>query len=154
MRRHWLASGFALILGMNATAFAGEGPVKIGVLGDSSSINAAIGGRGSVEAVKMAVEDVGPVLGAPVEVVSADHQNKADIGSNIARRWLDVEGVDVIADLPNSAVAIAVSRSRVTSIRLPSSAPDRLTLPDNIARPLLPSGSTTATRLARFWGRA
>jgi branched-chain amino acid transport system substrate-binding protein len=95
---------------MNAAAFAGEGPVKIGVLGDSSSINAAIGGKGSVEAVKMAVEDAGPVLGAPVEVVSADHQNKADIGSNIARRWLDVEGVDVIADLPNSAVAIAVSQ--------------------------------------------
>ena len=83
--------------------------MKIGVLGDSSSINAAIGGKGSVEAVKMAVEDAGPVLGAPVEVVSADHQNKADIGSNIARRWLDVEGVDVIADLPNSAVALAVS---------------------------------------------
>jgi branched-chain amino acid transport system substrate-binding protein len=110
VRRHWLASGFALILGMNATAFAGETPVKIGVLGDSSSINAAIGGKGSVEAVKMAVEDAGPVLGAPVEVVSADHQNKADIGSNIARRWFDVEGIDVIADLPNSAVAIAVSQ--------------------------------------------
>ena len=110
MSRHWLVSGLALLLGMSAAAFAGEGPVKIGVLGDSSSINAAIGGKGSVEAVKMAVEDAGPVLGAPVEVVSADHQNKADIGSNIARRWLDVEGVDVIADLPNSAVAIAVSQ--------------------------------------------
>jgi branched-chain amino acid transport system substrate-binding protein len=110
VRRHWLASGLALVLGMNAAAFAGEGPVKIGVLGDSSSINAAIGGKGSIEAVKMAVEDAGPVLGAPVEVVSADHQNKADIGSNIARRWLDVEGVDVIADLPNSAVALAVSQ--------------------------------------------
>jgi branched-chain amino acid transport system substrate-binding protein len=109
VRKHLLASGLALVLGMNSAAFAGEGPVKIGVLGDSSSINAAIGGKGSVEAVKMAVEDAGPVLGAPVEVVSADHQNKADIGSNIARRWLDVEGVDVIADLPNSAVALAVS---------------------------------------------
>jgi branched-chain amino acid transport system substrate-binding protein len=93
---------------MNAAAFAGESPVKIGVLGDSSSVYAAIGGKGSVEAVKMAVEDAGPVIGAPVEVISADHQNKADIGSNIARRWFDEEGVDVIADLPNSAVALAV----------------------------------------------
>jgi branched-chain amino acid transport system substrate-binding protein len=110
VRKHLLVSGIALVLAINTSAFAGEGPVKIGVLGDSSSINAAIGGKGSVEAVKMAVEDAGPVLGAPVEVVSADHQNKADIGSNTARRWLDVEGVDVIADLPNSAVALAVSQ--------------------------------------------
>ena len=93
---------------MNAAAFAGEGPVKIGVLGDSSSVYSGIGGKGSVEAVKMAVEDAGPVLGAPVEVISADHQNKADIGSSIARRWFDEDGVDVIADLPNSAVALAV----------------------------------------------
>ena len=97
-----------LALGMNAAAFAGEGPVKIGVLGDSSSVYANIGGKGSIEAVKMAVEDAGPALGGPVEVISADHQNKADVGSNIARRWFDEDEVDVIADLPNSAVALAV----------------------------------------------
>jgi len=106
---HWWARIVALALGMNgAAALAGEGPVKIGVLGDSSSVYSSIGGKGSIEAVKMAVEDAGPVLGAPVEVVSADHQNKADIGSSIARRWFDEDGVDVIADLPNSAVALAV----------------------------------------------
>jgi branched-chain amino acid transport system substrate-binding protein len=92
MRRQWLARVAALALGMNAAAFASEGPVKIGVLGDSSSVYANIGGKGSIEAVKMAVEDAGPVLGAPVEVISADHQNKADIGSNIARRWFDEDG--------------------------------------------------------------
>ena len=108
MRRQWLACIVTLALGMNAAAFAGEGPVKIGVLGDSSSVYANIGGKGSIEAVKMAVEDAGPVLGSPVEVISADHQNKADVGSNIARRWFDEDGVDVIADLPNSAVALAV----------------------------------------------
>ena len=138
----------------DSAAFAGEGPVKIGVLGDSSSVYANIGGKGSVEAVKMAVEDAGPVLGAPVEVVSADHQNKADVGSNIARRWFDVEGVDVIADLPNSAVALAVIEVARDKHKITLTAPDRPTLPDNIARRTPHNGFTTAMRLAKFWGQA
>jgi branched-chain amino acid transport system substrate-binding protein len=82
--------------------------VKIGVLTDMSGVLSAVLGQGSVDGTRMAVEDFGgTVAGMPVEVVFADHQNKPDIGSAIARRWLDQEGVDVITDLGNSAVAIA-----------------------------------------------
>jgi branched-chain amino acid transport system substrate-binding protein len=84
--------------------------VKIGVLTDMSSLYADDNGAGSVAAVKMAVEDFNPAAhGMKVEVISADHQNKPDIGSNIARQWFDVDGVDVIIDVPNSGVALAVS---------------------------------------------
>jgi len=83
--------------------------VKIGVLDDMSGPYADIQGPGDVVAVKMAVEDFGgTVNGKPIEVVSADLQNKADVGSAIARRWYDVEKVDAILGLGNSAVAIAV----------------------------------------------
>jgi branched-chain amino acid transport system substrate-binding protein len=85
------------------------GPVKIGVLNDQSGVYADYGGKWSVEAAKMAVEDFGgEVLGQKIEVLSADHQNKPDIGSNIARQWYDVDGVDMITELTNSAVALAV----------------------------------------------
>jgi branched-chain amino acid transport system substrate-binding protein len=90
------------------SAAAQSGPVKIGVLNDMSSLYADIGGKGSVEAAKMAAEDAGNVLGQPVQVISADHQNKPDIGANIARQWYDTEGVDVITDVPTSSVALAV----------------------------------------------
>jgi len=83
--------------------------VRIGVLNDQSGLYADNTGPGSVIAARMAVEDYGgKVLGKPVEVVFADHQNKADIGSNITRQWVDQEGVDAIADVGNSAVALAV----------------------------------------------
>src|ERR1700727_1093478 len=79
-----------------------DGAVKIGVLADMSGVYADIGGQGSVEAVKMAIEDFGgSVLGKPIEVVSADGQNKPDIAGHIARSWYD-SGVDVITDLPSS----------------------------------------------------
>src|SRR4051812_155416 len=82
--------------------------VKIGVLTDMSGLYADLAGPGSVEAAKMAVEDFGGKLGdLPVEVVSADHQNKPDIGSNLARQWIDVDGGDVIVDGPTSSVALA-----------------------------------------------
>ncbi|MDQ8727978.1 ABC transporter substrate-binding protein [Bradyrhizobium sp. LHD-71] len=82
--------------------------VKIGVLTDMSGSLSAVLGTGSVDGTRMAVEDFGgSAAGMPVEVVFADHQNKADVGSAIARRWLDQDGVDVITDLGNSAVAIA-----------------------------------------------
>jgi branched-chain amino acid transport system substrate-binding protein len=84
--------------------------VKIGVLNDQSGLYADTSGRGSVEAVKMAVADFGgTVNGKPIVVIDADHQNKPDIASTIARRWFDQENVDVVVDLTGSAVALAVS---------------------------------------------
>jgi len=84
--------------------------VRVGVLTDMSGLYADLAGPGSVEAAKMAVEDFGGKLqDLPIEVVSADHQNKPDIGSNLARQWMDVDGVDVIVDVPTSSVALAVS---------------------------------------------
>lgn len=85
--------------------------VKVGILTDMSSIYADISGAGSVEAVKMAIEDAGgSLLGKPIEVISADHQNKADVGTNIARQWYDRENVDAILDINNSAVAFGVTQ--------------------------------------------
>ena len=84
--------------------------IKIGVLNDMSSLYADIGGPNSVAAVKMAVEDSGlKAKGWNIEVMSGDHQNKPDIGVNIARQWIDADKVDAIADTPNSGVALAVS---------------------------------------------
>lgn len=84
-------------------------PIKIGVLTDLSGVVSDATGKGSVEAARIAVEEAGGrVLGRPVEVVFADHQHKPDVGSAIARKWFDVEGVDAIVDLPNSSVALAV----------------------------------------------
>src|SRR4051812_32447827 len=84
--------------------------VKIGVLNDQSSLYADLGGQGSVTAAKMAVEDFkAKEKGLNVEVVFADHQNKTDVATQIANRWIDTEGVDVIVDVPNSGVALAVN---------------------------------------------
>jgi branched-chain amino acid transport system substrate-binding protein len=109
----FLAAAAALVpLLVSTTAFAQytDGVVKIGVLSDMSSLYADNGGPGSVVAAKLAIEDFGAAAkGMKVEVVSADHQNKADIGSNIANSWFDVDKVDMIVDVPNSAVALAVS---------------------------------------------
>jgi branched-chain amino acid transport system substrate-binding protein len=84
--------------------------IKIGVLNDQSGLYADLAGQGSVTAAKMAVEDFGNIPETKVEVVFADHQNKPDIGSNIARQWYDVDGVDVIVDVPTSSVALAISQ--------------------------------------------
>jgi len=93
-----------------APAFAQDKNVKIGVLNDMSSLYADIGGPNSVAAIKMAVEDSGLLAkGWKIEVLSGDHQNKPDVGVNIARQWIDSEKVDAIADTPNSGVALAVS---------------------------------------------
>jgi branched-chain amino acid transport system substrate-binding protein len=89
-------------------------PLRIGVLTDMSSLYADVTGAGSVSAVTMAIEDfkakdaTGALKTRPIEVVSADHQNKPDVASAIAREWIDRAGVDVIVDVPNSAVALAV----------------------------------------------
>ncbi|UEM02675.1 ABC transporter substrate-binding protein [Skermanella rosea] len=104
-----LATGaLALSAGQAGAQVSGD-TVRIGVLNDQSGLYADFGGRGSVIAAQMAVEDFGgKVLGKPIEVLSADHQNKPDIGSNIARQWFDRENVDAIADLTTSSVALAV----------------------------------------------
>jgi branched-chain amino acid transport system substrate-binding protein len=93
---------------LGSVAAAQNAPVKIGVLSDMNSIYADITGEGSSAAARMAVEDEGPVLGQPVQVVAADHQNKADIGSAIVRQWYDTGGVDMVTDGGSSAVALAV----------------------------------------------
>lgn len=86
--------------------------VKLGVLTDLAGVTADITGKGSVAAAEMAVKEIGgTVLGKPVQVISADHQHKSDVGLSIARRWLDVEGVDAIVDVPNSGVALAVQNA-------------------------------------------
>ncbi|TFV37693.1 ABC transporter substrate-binding protein [Bradyrhizobium frederickii] len=96
--------------GFATSAFAQDKTVKIGVLNDMSSLYADIGGPNSVAAVKMAVEDSGlKAKGWTIEVLSGDHQNKPDIGVNIARQWIDADKVDAIADTPSSGVALAVS---------------------------------------------
>lgn len=103
--------GAALLLGsvVCAQAQVSDDVIKLGVLDDMSGPYADIQGPGDVVAVKMAVEDFGGnVNGKPIEVVSADLQNKADVGSAIARRWYDTEKVDAILGLGNSAVALAI----------------------------------------------
>jgi branched-chain amino acid transport system substrate-binding protein len=93
-----------------APAYAQDKTVKIGVLNDMSSLYADIGGPNSVVAIKMAVEDSGLTKkGWKIDVVSGDHQNKPDVGVNIARQWIDNDKVDAIADTPNSGVALAVN---------------------------------------------
>src|SRR5882762_6456780 len=108
-RRYAALIAFAAI-GLATSAFAQEKTVKIGVLNDMSSLYADIGGPNSVVAIKMAVEDSGlAAKGWKIDVVSGDHQNKPDVGVNIARQWMDSDKVDAIADTPNSGVALAVS---------------------------------------------
>src|SRR5512144_426724 len=112
-----LRNGVAVIAGsmlcLWASAVAAQmtdGVVKIGVLNDRSGLYADLSGQGSMIAAQMAKEDYGAdAKKLKVEIVGADHQNKADIGSNIARQWLDVDKVDVIVDVPNSGVALAVN---------------------------------------------
>jgi branched-chain amino acid transport system substrate-binding protein len=94
-----------------ARAQISDDVVKIGVLNDQSGLYADLGGPGSVVAARMAVEDAGgAVLGKPVEIVFADHQNKADIGVAVARRWFENEKVDMAIGFDNSAVALAVEQ--------------------------------------------
>jgi branched-chain amino acid transport system substrate-binding protein len=106
-----LTSALIAACSMLATALASAQGVKIGVLNDQSGVYADFGGKWSVEAAKMAIEDFGgSVLGEKIELVSADHQNKPDLASSIARRWYDAEGVDMITDLGNSSIALAVQQ--------------------------------------------
>ncbi|HWO05354.1 MAG TPA: ABC transporter substrate-binding protein, partial [Methylomirabilota bacterium] len=113
MIKHWMVimAALGLAAAPAAQAQVSDGVIKIGVLTDMSSLYADLSGQGSVIAARMAVEDFGAAKkGMKVEIISADHQNKADVGSGIARQWLDSEQVDVIMDTPNSAVALAVNQ--------------------------------------------
>lgn len=108
-RRQALLGGAALALTAGRGVRAADAkPLKVGVLNDMSSVYSDFQGVGSVVAAQLAVDDFAKKLGVPVEIISADHQNKPDVGAAIARRWFDTEDVDVIMDLPNSAVALAV----------------------------------------------
>src|SRR5437588_7093442 len=100
----------AALGGVLITAAHGQDKVRIGVLNDQSGVFSTYQGIGSVVAAQLAVEDYGGrAAGKVVEVVSADHQNKPDVGVGIARRWYENESVDAIFDLPNSAIALAVA---------------------------------------------
>jgi branched-chain amino acid transport system substrate-binding protein len=107
-----MKSGLLAAVAAGGLLLAGQASaqgVKIGILNDQSGVYADYGGKNSVEAAKMAVEDFGgSVLGKPIEVVTADHQNKPDLATSIARRWYEVENVDMITELTTSSVALAV----------------------------------------------
>jgi branched-chain amino acid transport system substrate-binding protein len=106
-----LVAALAAVTAAPALAQVSDGVIKIGVLNDQSSLYADLAGQGSVVAARMAVEDFGAdKKGIKVEIVSADHQNKPDVGSAIARQWLDVDKVDVVVDVPNSGVALALNQ--------------------------------------------
>jgi branched-chain amino acid transport system substrate-binding protein len=105
--------------------------VRIGVLNDRSGIYSDLSGEGSAIAARMAAEEMGnKVAGKPIEIVAADHQNKADVGASVTRQWIDRDGVDAIADVPNSAVALAVqeiSRDKKVPFLMSGPATTRLT---------------------------
>jgi branched-chain amino acid transport system substrate-binding protein len=105
-----LLLGTALTLATGTLAFAQDKTVKIGSLSDQSGLYADLGGPGSTLAAQMAAEDSGLMAkGWKIDIISGDHQNKPDIGTSIARQWFDVDKVDVIVDVPNSGVALAVN---------------------------------------------
>jgi len=109
--RSLIALGALFLLAGTAQAQISDGAIKIGVLNDQSGTYADLAGPGSVVAARMAVEDFGAAKkGMKVEILAADHQNKADVGSQIARQWYDVDKVDVIMDVPTSSVVLAINQ--------------------------------------------
>jgi branched-chain amino acid transport system substrate-binding protein len=108
----WLTAGCLAVSSATFGQGAFDGHVKVGVLNDQSSLYADATGQGSVVAARLALEDfmkANPNSKLKVEIIFADHQNKPDIGANIARQWIEREGVDMILDVPNSSVALAVN---------------------------------------------
>src|SRR5262245_34026863 len=111
LKRGLVAAAIAALCAGAAQAQISDNLIKIGVLSDMSSLYTDLAGAGSVVAARMAVEDSGiEKRGYKVEIISADHQNKPDVGSAIARQWYDTDKVDVIVDVPNSGVALAVNQ--------------------------------------------
>ena len=115
MKRRMLMGLTGVALGLMAAGVMAQGKlsgdmVKIGVMTDMSGVYADLGGQGSIVAAQMAIDDFGgKVLGKPIQLVSADHQNKPDLAAAKAREWIDRDGVDMITDLLNSGVSLAVS---------------------------------------------
>jgi branched-chain amino acid transport system substrate-binding protein len=100
----------AIVVAAGGAAFAQDKTVKIGSLSDQSGLYSDLGGPGSTLAAQMAIEDSGLAKkGWKIDVISGDHQNKPDVGANVARQWFDVDKVDIIVDVPNSGVALAVN---------------------------------------------
>jgi len=117
--KKWMMVSALALMGVGAQAQISDNVVKIGVLTDLSGAYSDLAGKGSVVAAEMAVADFGgKVKGAPVVVVSADHQNKPDVGSAIANRWIDTEQVDAIFDVPTSSVALAIQEITRTKDRV------------------------------------
>jgi branched-chain amino acid transport system substrate-binding protein len=109
LKRMLMGSAVLMATAASAQAQMTDGKIKIGVLNDRSGIYADLSGEGSAIAARMAAEEFGNAInGAPIEIVVGDHQNKADIAANTARQWIDADQVDVLADVPNSAAALAV----------------------------------------------
>ena len=107
----WFVAAAMMFFASGAHAQYSDGVIKIGVMNDMAGTYADLAGPGSVVAARMAVEDFGAEKkGMKVEIVSADHQNKPDVGSNVVRTWIDVDKVDVIVDVPTSSVALAVNQ--------------------------------------------
>src|ERR1700709_2951965 len=105
-----LLLGTALTLAAGGVALAQDKNIKIGALSDQSGLYADLGGPGSTLAAQMAAEDSGlTAKGWKIDIISGDSQNKPDVGTAIARQWFDVDKVDVIVDVPNSGVALAVN---------------------------------------------
>ena len=112
MKKKLIATAALCALAVGAQAQVSDNLVKIGVLNDMSGLYSDIGGPGSVWAAKAAAEDYVKATGSKlkIEIVAADHQNKPDVGSNIARKWFDTDQVDAIVDVPTSSVALAVNQ--------------------------------------------
>jgi branched-chain amino acid transport system substrate-binding protein len=140
VKRNFLALAILVATASTASAQISNDVVRIGVLTDLSSWGRDNSGPGSVEAAKMAVEEFGPtVLGKPIEIVSADHQMKTDVGLQIVRDWFDNGKVDAVADIPNSGIAIAVhnmvrERNKIALLSGPgaSSLTDELCSPNTV----------------------
>ena len=121
MRKLSALVSLCAVLGYASSAAAdlSDGKVKIGVMNDQSGVYADLSGMGGVLAAQMAVDDFGgKVLGMPIEVISADHQNKPDIASNIANKWIDEDQVDLITDVPGSAAVLALAEIAKNKQRL------------------------------------
>lgn len=104
-----VALGTAAGIAGPAAAQVSDGRIKIGVLSDLAGVYSDINGEGSAQAARLAAEEFGNAInGMPIEIIVGDHQNKADVAASLARKWVDTEQVDVIADVPNSAAALAV----------------------------------------------
>jgi len=141
-----LAVAAACAFAGSAQAQISDGIVKIGVLNDMSGLYSDITGQGSVVAARMAVEDYirASKSTLKVEIVGADHQNKPDVGSNVARQWYDTEKVDMIADVPTSSVGLAIAKISADKGKLHvNSGSATLTCRAKLAMPTPFTGPTT-----------